>query len=87
MELNGGEAAGHPVLLQREPLHGLCSQTTRFYFVLFCHKCCTIGFSIFCLQILIYAYAKNKLCPGLMEYVMFYLAIAQRICSWGKMNS
>lgn len=43
--------------------HSLCPQTTKFGFVLFCHKCCTVGFLILYLQILVFGYAKNKLCP------------------------
>lgn len=37
--------------------------TTEFGFVLFRHKCCTVGFLILYLQILVFGYAKNKLCP------------------------
>ena len=48
-----------PALAPTQPL----PPTTKFGFVLFCHKCCTVGFLILYLQILVFGYAKNKLCP------------------------
>lgn len=82
-----GKAPGHPVLLQRWPCTPLPSSSVT--------NAAPLGSYFSYLQILIYTYAKNKLCPGLMEYAFlffgrrihgFYLAIAQRIFFWENEN-